>query len=68
MLPGMNGKELAEHALSLYASSTKVMLISGYAEDFISPKDALGKHLAFLQKPFTSEVLMRTVRTVLDAS
>jgi hypothetical protein len=44
----------------------KVLFISGYTDDAIVRKGVLGPDAAFLQKPFTPEVLARRVRELLD--
>jgi FixJ family two-component response regulator len=44
----------------------KVLFMSGYSEKVISHHGILEDGLAFLQKPFTSEALLRKVRETLD--
>ena len=63
IMPGMNGKELAE-ILRKSRPSLKILLVSGYTHDVIqhviSSSDG-----AFLQKPFTREVLSKRIRQLL---
>lgn len=63
-MPGMNGRELAEH-LRAQNSSIRVLYLSGYNEDAVV-LHGTREGTAFLQKPFTSSVLNAKVREVLD--
>ena len=63
VMPGINGQELAKE-ISKTHPKTKVLFLSGYAEDTIR-QDALEPGTAFLQKPFTLQTLLRKVREVL---
>jgi two-component SAPR family response regulator len=47
--------------------SIKLLFMSGYTDDSVVRHGALTSGLAFLQKPFTPELLARKVREVLDA-
>jgi two-component system, cell cycle sensor histidine kinase and response regulator CckA len=62
----MTGPELAER-VSLVHPETKVLYISGYTGEALNRRHMTGPSPAFLQKPFTPEVLARQVRAVLDA-
>src|SRR5271165_223770 len=63
VMPGLSGHELVEQLLPA-RPGTKVLYLSGYAEDaFASPLPADGKK-TFLQKPFTLQSLSRKVREV----
>ena len=65
VMPGMNGHELAQH-LSVIKPNLRVLFMSGYLDD-ISLSAGLDAHrTAFLQKPFTPDVLTQTVRELLD--
>ena len=46
----------------------KVLYISGYTNDEVTRRGVSRGEAAFIQKPFTSEELMRRVREVLDAT
>ena len=64
MLPGgMTGRELALQLQQL-KPNLKVIYTTGYSMDIVETK---GEEVSFLQKPYPPEILMRTVRTCLDA-
>jgi len=64
VMPGMNGRELAQKIKSL-CPATKVLYISGYTDNAIVRHGVLDAGTAFLQKPFTSETLIRKIREVI---
>ena len=64
-MPGRTGPELAE-ALAGSRPGLKVLYISGYAEDSEVRQRLGGPELSFLEKPFTVERLLTSVRAVLD--
>jgi len=65
VMPRMNGKELFEQ-LSALKPDIKVLYMSGYPEEIITPHGIVPKGLQFLQKPFTFNTLLEKVREVLD--
>jgi len=65
VMPGMSGRELSAQLCSSYPH-TKVLYLSGYTEDAIAHEGVLESGTAFLQKPFTLQMLARKVREVLD--
>ena len=67
VMPGMNGREVAERVASAHAG-IKVLYLSGYTDDAIVHHGVLEPGIAFLQKPFTPALLVRKVREVLDAA
>ena len=67
VMPGMNGRELAL-SLAAQRSDIKVLFVSGYTGEAIRQHGLLELGAAFLQKPFTPDVLTRKVREVLDGS
>ncbi|HEY2953955.1 MAG TPA: response regulator [Candidatus Eisenbacteria bacterium] len=65
VMPGMNGRELASKVARLHPEA-KILFISGYSDNAIVQRGVLGVGAAFLQKPFTVEVLLRKIRELLD--
>ena len=64
IMPGMNGRELAER-MALLRPRTKVVFMSGYTDRIMSRDGVLDESVEYLQKPFTAEQLSATVRRVL---
>lgn len=66
VMPGMGGRELAQHLMTM-KPDLRVLFMSGFTDDV----GILAGHeqgtSGFLQKPFTPELLARTVRKILDA-
>jgi signal transduction histidine kinase/ActR/RegA family two-component response regulator len=62
MMPEMTGIELARQ-LSAIIPRVKTLFISGYA-DHLQGRAAPGEH--FLQKPYTTDALLKALRRVLD--
>lgn len=66
IMPGMNGRELAER-MAILRPTMKVLYMSGYAEAMVFRKGVLEQGVQFLQKPFAPPELGRKVRNVLRA-
>jgi two-component system, cell cycle sensor histidine kinase and response regulator CckA len=65
IMPQMNGAELAQR-LARLRPGLRVLFVSGYTDDAVIRLGVLERRTAFLQKPFSLDVLARTVRDVLD--
>jgi len=66
VMPQMGGRRLAEH-MKVSHPRTRVLYMSGYTDDAILRHGVLEETSAFMEKPFSPEVLARKVREVLDA-
>ena len=66
VMPGMNGKQLAE-VLRIKRPGIKVLFMSGYAHDDLSTQGMLEPGIAMINKPFRTVALARQVRQVLDS-
>ena len=65
VMPGMRGPELAAR-LSRVRPDAKMLLTSGHADAPEAFRDAKGRPIPFLPKPFTPDRLAHKVRAVLD--
>jgi len=65
VMPGLNGRELAR-LMAAQRSNIKVLFVSGYTGEAVREHGLLERDVAFLQKPFTPDVLAERVRAVLD--
>jgi PAS domain S-box-containing protein len=64
VMPGLSGRDLAA-ALSAASPETRVLFMSGYPGDVIGHHGVLDASVAFIQKPFSLEILLRKVRSAL---
>jgi len=64
VMPRMSAPELSER-LAPWHPEMKVLYMSGYVDSEIVRQGVLQTELPFLQKPFSPETLLRTVRQVL---
>ncbi|MBN1267547.1 MAG: PAS domain S-box protein [Anaerolineales bacterium] len=64
IMPGMNGRDLAER-LCTHQPNLKTLFISGYTADIISQRGELEDGVQFLQKPYSSAALQERIREIL---
>jgi two-component system cell cycle sensor histidine kinase/response regulator CckA len=65
VMPGMNGRELAERLVARQPE-LRVLYLSGYMDDEVVRRGLTDTRRAFLQKPFTADLLARAVHEVLS--
>jgi CheY-like chemotaxis protein len=66
VMPNLGGRELARR-LGQSRPAMKVLYMSGYTDAAVVHNGVIEPGAAFLQKPFTAELLERKIREVLDA-
>ncbi|MEN8154939.1 MAG: PAS domain S-box protein [Acidobacteriota bacterium] len=65
VMPKMGGHDL-EKEVSKKFSGIRFLFMSGYSSDFLGEKGELKGETNFIKKPFTSNVLLRKIRWILD--
>jgi hypothetical protein len=65
VMPGKNGVALAAE-LRAQRPEMKVLYMSGYTDNSIGAHGQLDPRAAFVQKPFTADLLARKLRAILD--
>jgi len=65
-MPEMGGSELAERVRRINPG-VKILFMSGYTEDKVIRDNLMAPGAAFLEKPFTPDMLTRKTREVLAA-
>jgi CheY-like chemotaxis protein len=65
VMPEMNGSQLVEKVLEA-RPGIRVLFMSGYTDDEVMRRGVIDGQTAFLQKPFTPDLLAYKVREVLD--
>jgi two-component system, cell cycle sensor histidine kinase and response regulator CckA len=63
----VSGRQLADR-LSSERTGLRVLYVSGYGEETLAPHGILDSGIELLRKPATPEMLLRSVRRVLDRS
>jgi two-component system, cell cycle sensor histidine kinase and response regulator CckA len=67
VMPGMNGRELAERLLAR-APALRVVYMSGYTDDAISRHGGLDSDFVFIEKPFAPDTLIAKIQEALRSS
>ena len=65
VMPEMNGSQLVEKVLEA-RPGIRVLFMSGYTDDEVMRRGVIDGQTAFLQKPFTPDLLAHKIREVLD--
>lgn len=65
VMPGISGAELAQR-LHQQRPATRVLFMSGYADDVMVQRGILAEDAALIQKPFSSTALLAKIREALD--
>jgi CheY-like chemotaxis protein len=65
VMPHIDGRELATR-LTAARPETRVLFVSGYAEDGAIRETLATRHVAFLQKPYSTAALGNSIRWLLD--
>jgi CheY-like chemotaxis protein len=65
IMPGMNGRELAKHALAL-RPDLRILYMSGYSRNAVMQQGRLEPGIDLLQKPVSQTILASRVRDLLD--
>jgi CheY-like chemotaxis protein len=65
VMPGMNGRELADQLTSL-RPGLKVLFTSGYPADMIVRHGIAKSDIAYVEKPYLPDELARKMRELLD--
>ena len=66
VMPGMNGRELAERIMQI-KPGLRCLFVSGYTSSIIAIRGVLDEGVRFLQKPFSMADLALKIRDALDA-
>jgi CheY-like chemotaxis protein len=66
VMPRLSGTALADKIKQHYPQ-IKIVFMSGYADESLANRERLEAGTAFIQKPFTLDVLALKIRQVLDA-
>jgi two-component SAPR family response regulator len=65
VMPGMGGREVREQMIAV-RPDIRVLFTSGYTENAVHTNFVLDHGLTLIQKPYSTDALLRAVRTVLD--
>ncbi len=64
VLPGMNGKQLAER-LALLRPELPVLFTSGHSHDVIAHRNVVDRDFLYIAKPYAPEALAQKIRQVI---
>ena len=64
MMPGMNGKKLADEMLNI-DGSIRVLYVSGYSDNLLMQYGALQADVNLMRKPFKNEELLGKVQALI---
>jgi DNA-binding NtrC family response regulator len=67
VMPGMNGRELAERITAM-KPGLRCLYMSGYTADVIAHRGVLDEGMRFIQKPFSIDEMARKVREALGGT
>lgn len=65
IMPGMNGRQLADRIIGEYPD-INILFMSGYTDEIITHQELLSNHYSFIQKPFSSSTLALKVREAIE--
>lgn len=65
IMPGMDGNEMADIAQQLHPG-LRVLFITGYSEDILGDRGIINTKINYIQKPFSRDQLLTTVREIFD--
>jgi PAS domain S-box-containing protein len=65
IMPGIDGKELMRRVLKI-SPKIKVLISSGYADDFIVNNGVIDDTINFIKKPFSIKALVKKINEILN--
>jgi two-component system cell cycle sensor histidine kinase/response regulator CckA len=65
VMPGMSGKALSRKVIAEYPQ-VRILFMSGYSDEVAMEQGVSSPGISYLPKPFSPEVLLQKIRSVLD--
>lgn len=65
IMPGMNGKELADKICGI-RNGAKVLFMSGYTSDIIDDVIFLNSNMQFIEKPFSTKIFYEKIKRIIS--